>query len=286
VVVTGGAGRLGRYVVDELSQAYEVIVADVSRPVDALPRPVDVLDLGAVTEVLAGADAVVHLAALDYDTHARSEEFMRVNALGTWNVLLASESAGVGRAVVCSSVAALGLHERRHDWTPLSLPVDESHPVAPAEAYSVSKLVVETMCQSFVRASGLPILCIRPVAIVFDAELETFLGTVDGSVPSLFDYVMAGDVARAVRLGLAAGWSGYECLLLSAADTAHPEPTLGWYPRLVGALPADVDHAVFDANPRASVFSSARAESVLGWRPASDFSRIRAGGAAMTHRRT
>jgi hypothetical protein len=129
-------------------------------------------------------------------------------------------------------------------------------------------------------------MCIRPVAIVFDAELETFLGTVDGSVPSLFDYVMAGDVARAVRLGLAAGWSGYECLLLSAADTAHPEPTLGWYPRLVGALPADVDHAVFDANPRASVFSSTRAESVLGWRPASDFSRIRAGGAAMTHRRT
>ncbi len=64
------------------------------------------------------SDCVVHLAALDFDTHSASHDYMRVNVLGTWNVLEACAAASVRQVVVCSSIAAVGLDELRSDWTP------------------------------------------------------------------------------------------------------------------------------------------------------------------------
>lgn len=275
MLVTGGSGRLGRYVVAELAKRHVVVNGDLRA--DGSPGTVqlDVMDLRTTTAICRDVDAVVHLAALDYDTHAASDDFIRVNTLGTWNVLEACAATQVARIVVCSSVVAFGLHERRSDWAPCRLQVDEAHPTRPVEPYSVSKQVMEIMAASFVRRHSFEVLCIRPVAIVFDEEVDIFLGTVDESMPSLFDYVTAPDVARAIALGLEAQWSGYECVLLSAADSAHTEPTLEWYQRLVGALPTEIDVSVYEANPRASVYSSARAHSLLGWTPVSDFNEIR-----------
>jgi nucleoside-diphosphate-sugar epimerase len=173
--------------------------------------------------------------------------------------------------VVCSSVAALGLHEVRPEWPPQTLPVAEGHERRPAEPYSVSKLVVEELAHSVVRAHGIDVICLRPVAVVFDEELEVFLGTVTPGVRSLYDYVTATDVAAAVELAATGSWSGYQVVGLSADDSAHPEPTLEWYPRLVGPLPDDVDRARFRERPRASVFANDHAHRVLGWRPTSRF---------------
>ena len=75
VLVTGGAGRLGRYVVRELAGRCHVTVLDreeqAAAPVD-LPAPfppvdfpVDVLDLDALRSAMRGQHAVVHLAAID-----------------------------------------------------------------------------------------------------------------------------------------------------------------------------------------------------------------------------
>jgi nucleoside-diphosphate-sugar epimerase len=280
ILVTGGSGRLGRYVVAQLARRQRVVNADLAATAPESVR-LDVLDLPAVTEAVAGRDVVVHLAALDYDTHAAAEDFLRVNALGSWHVLQACVAAGVRRVVVCSSVAALGLHEVRPEWQPQQLPVAEGHERRPAEPYSVSKLVVEELAQSVVRAHGIDVLCLRPVAVVFDEELDVFLGTVAPGVRSLYDYVTARDVAVAVELAATGPWSGFEVVGLSADDSAHPDPTLEWYPRLIGSLPDHVDHARFEADPRASVFANAAALRVLGWRPTSRFTEtgpVRAGG--------
>lgn len=95
-----------------------------------------------------------------------SHDYMRVNVLGTWNVLEACAAAGIHQVVVCSSIAAIGLDELRSDWVPRTLPVTEEHPVQPADPYSVSKYIMEIMAASFTQSQAMHILCVRPVSIV------------------------------------------------------------------------------------------------------------------------
>jgi nucleoside-diphosphate-sugar epimerase len=276
VLVTGGAGRLGRYAVKALATRHDVVSADLADVTKPGQVHLDVTDLRAVRDVVtAKFDVIVHLAALDYDTHAEPDRFVSVNTLGTWNVLQASAEAGLRRVIACSSIAALGLHEMRQGWVPQSLPVDEDHDTRPAEAYSVSKLIIEEMAKSFVRLHSLDVMCLRPVAIVFPEELATFMRTVDPKLNTLFDYVGVDDVAQALVAAVERRWTGYQQLILSAADSAHDEPTLDWYEQAVGPLPDDVDRAWYAANPRASIFSSQRAKTILGWKPGSSFADLR-----------
>lgn len=69
----------------------------------------DVLDPGSLRTLLAGADAVVHAAALLGGSYARrdADAFERVNAGGTRAVLAAADTAGVGRTVHVGSIAYL-----------------------------------------------------------------------------------------------------------------------------------------------------------------------------------
>jgi UDP-glucose 4-epimerase len=279
VLVTGGSGRLGRYVVQHLAQRHPVTNADRAAVPDEANRRVDILDRAALDEACRGVDVVVHLAALDYDTHAAADQFICVNTLGTWNVLQASVAARISRVVVCSSVAALGLHENRPEWTPTTLPVDEHHPLQPNEPYGLSKLIVEEMTRAVARAHDVNIVCVRPAAIVFPEEVDVFLSTVDPSAVGLFDYVTATDVAAAIELAVDGAWAGHHVVTVVADDSAHPDPTLEWYPRLAGPLPTTVDQARFAHSPRASVYSNAAATDLLGWRPTSDFNDIRASAA-------
>ena len=67
----------------------------------------DVADLDAVAAALAGAELIVHTAALVHEG-SDMEEFVRVNVGGTANVLDAAEAAGAHRVVHVSSVVVYG----------------------------------------------------------------------------------------------------------------------------------------------------------------------------------
>ncbi|MGE0725923.1 MAG: NAD-dependent epimerase/dehydratase family protein, partial [Alphaproteobacteria bacterium] len=149
IVVTGGSGRLGGYILDRLADR-TVTVADIRPPNrDIDYRKADIEDHAAMARTFAGAEAVIHLAAIPNPRTAPAEVTFRVNVQGTWSVLQAAEDAGVKRVVVASSDAILGLSYNPPDWKPQYLPIDEDHPIRPTEFYSLSKEATESICRSY-----------------------------------------------------------------------------------------------------------------------------------------
>lgn len=273
VVVTGGSGRVGTYVLRELVSCFDVTNADlVAGRVDTAYVPADVMELDSLRRAFVGADAVVHLAAIDFDWKAAPEKYIDVNVRGTWHVLQAAAEAGVKKVVLCSSVSACGLSEMRQNWRPQSLQVDEQHGCQPVQAYSVSKLLMEQMGLSFVHGTGMDVICLRPLAVVMPETFAEYRDFVEDPARHwLFYYVTAADVARAFRAALEVEGLRYGVFFLSAADTSRPEPTLQWYRDRIGDLPSIANPRVFQQMPRASIFSSAKARDMLGWEPTSDF---------------
>ncbi len=278
VVVTGGSGRVGRAVLAELRDRHDVRNADLV-PGEVADEHVacDVMDLAQVRAATKGADAVCHLAAIDYDWGAAPEEYIRVNTLGTWHVLQAAAENGVRKVILTSSISICGLQEMRPDWTALRLPIDEAHENRPTQAYSVSKQIMEQMGLSFARGAGMSVICLRPLAVVLPETLEEYVRFVDEPDRRwLFYYVTVEDVARAFAAALDVQGIRFDSFYLGAADSSRPEPTLEWYAERVGPLPPLANPRLYHVNPRASVFSSVKARELLGWEPTSDFQALRA----------
>jgi nucleoside-diphosphate-sugar epimerase len=269
VVVTGGSGRIGRYVVRELRDRYDVVNADLGPGEDdgAFAR-CDVMDLDSVRSVMQDARAVCHLAGLDYDVQAAGEDFVRVNTVGTWNVLQAAAEAGASKAVLASSSSAYGLFDRAPDWRPRYLPVDEAHPYRPYEGYSLSKLVVEEMGRTWSRSHGLSVICMQPLHVAGPESAELYRAHLAAAPADwLHTYVAVQDVARAFSLAVDLIGRPFDTFLLGAADTPLDEPTLDWYARALGPVPELRNPWLYRDNPRASLFSTAKARDVLGWEP-------------------
>ena len=277
VVVTGGSGRVGGYVVRQLLKDYQVVIADlVPGNADAEYVPANVMELDELRAAFEGADAVVHLAAIDFDWKAADEHYIDVNVRGTWHVLQAAAEMKVKKVVLCSSISACGLSEMRPDWKPEYLPVDERHENKPVQAYSVSKLVMEQMAKSFVDGTDMDVICLRPLAVVLNETLDEYIEFVDHPDRHwLFYYVTAEDVATAFDAALKTEGLRYGTFFLSADDSSHPEPTMQWYQDVIGPLPELANPRLYQQNPRASIFSSRQAKELLGWQPTSDFNELR-----------
>lgn len=277
VVVTGGSGRVGSYVLRELASDFDVRCADlVQSNVEFDFIQTDVMQLDSVRQALKGADAVIHLAAIDYDWNAPPEKYIDVNVRGTWHVLQAASEMGVKKVVLCSSISACGLSEMRPDFRPHSLQVDEDHVCKPVQAYSVSKQIMEQMGLSFVHGTSMDVICLRPLAVVMEQTFDAYLKFV--SAPDrnwLFYYVTAQDVARGFRSALEIEGLRYGVFFLSADDSSHEAPTHDWYRQLFGSVPDIANPRRFKQLPRASVFSSARAKELLGWKPTSNFPELK-----------
>ncbi len=277
IVVTGGLGKIGQWVVKELTsnaeQQREVIVFDrVPGPQQGpfQQGPVryvtgDVLDLGQVLGVLAGADAVVHLAAYPAPGFTTNDVTFRTNVLGTFNLHEAAWRLGIRRVVSASSTAVLGWVYRERQFLPEYLPVDEDHPIAPQDVYGLSKQIGEDIARSYAHKCGMETVMLRPPGVLTPEQLEE-LRAAGGRRParfSLCDYVDLRDLASAFRLAVERPLSGGTALFVVADDSNAPEPLSVLLPRL---LPEIGDRAK-NLTGTASGTSNARAKKVLGWQP-------------------
>ncbi|HTU84856.1 MAG TPA: UDP-glucose 4-epimerase GalE [Solirubrobacteraceae bacterium] len=164
LLVTGGAGYIGSIVAKQLLDGgHQVTVFDNLQqghrsaiPPNAELVVADLRDRPAVDSALAGGfDGVLHFAALALvgESVSHPERYYGTNVLGTFNLLEAMVAAGVPRLVFSSTCAVYG--------QPDEVPIPETAPPRPINAYGASKLAVDLMIRDFCTAHGLGAVSLR-----------------------------------------------------------------------------------------------------------------------------
>jgi nucleoside-diphosphate-sugar epimerase len=283
VLVTGSGGLLGRHVVRELAEHCSVAGFDLKRCPEPVPQTIgDVTDLASVRAACAGRDAVVHVAARPNIWSGSGEDILRINVMGTWNVLQAAEEAGVRRVVLCSSDSVMGFTVMSGSLrAPEYAPVDASHPLRPTDPYALSKLIGEQIGSSFVERGRLEVVALRPVFVLYPemygevkaraADPANYRGPAVGGPSAagggpLWHYVDPRDAARAFRLALdVPAFAGFDAFYVCAASTLAPEPTLERLERFVGRRVPVRRPAVYAGNPWAPLYDLSHARDALGF---------------------
>lgn len=169
VAVTGATGYLGYFLLHALVRdGFEVRAwRRPSSDIDSLPDGVDWIDgdLGSTASMkalVAGADALVH-AALEHEPGryrgGEGEDLAKNlarNVGGSLALLAEAQRAGVKRAIVVSSRAALEGHRDG--------PVGDDALPAPTTHYGAAKAALEAFGRSF-SADGFPVAAVRPTGI-------------------------------------------------------------------------------------------------------------------------
>jgi UDP-glucose 4-epimerase len=313
VAVTGPTGEIGRAVVGALERASEVteVLGMARRPFDPAERGWkkvsyrrgDVLDRGAVAELVEEADVVVHLAFM---IMGGAKESRKVNLDGSRNVFEAAVAAGVKRIVYASSVAAYGFHSDN----PRPLTEDVPARGTASHYYSAQKAEVEGMLADALYGSATAAYVFRPCIVAGpDAPLlidslpytqisERLPGPVlslldglpilrpvlpDPGVP--FQLVHHDDVASAMRAAVVGRGTPGTYNLAAAGELTIKQlaEELGWYsipvPELavdavaemigrLGFLPAQAQWIAAFREP--VIMSTEKARRELRWRPRHD----------------
>lgn len=281
VVVTGGAGRLGRSVVTGLQDVgYDVISVDrvTSPALDAEQVALDLTDLASTVELFQRLrpEAVVQLAAIAVPFSAPEETILHVNTTLAYNVVRAGIESGAERIAVAGSPTVIG-YGSPAGWLPTRLPIDEHEPVSPWNAYALSKYMAERLMRMFAEQGVTARLAaFRSCYVIAPEEWagaptqqgHTVLQRLDDptlSAPALFNYVDARDVAGFLdvlvqRLG---DIPNAQTFFVGAEDALARKPLAELLPQFV---PGTRELAA-GLTGTAPAFSIAKARDILGWRP-------------------
>ena len=223
VLVIGGSGFIGAYVVRELLKhpIREIVIYDnfargkMENIQDLLgdkrctifPYGGDVKDLDILDKAVEGKDYVFHLAAM-WLLHCKDfpRTAFEVNIAGTFNVLEACVKHKVKKLIYSSSASVYG--------DAVQVPMTEDHPFNNKNFYGATKIAGESMCTAFNDRYGLKVVGLRymnvygpgqdqhavytgvvPIMLNKIAANETPIINGDGS--QAYDFIYVEDVARA-----------------------------------------------------------------------------------------
>jgi nucleoside-diphosphate-sugar epimerase len=311
VAVLGATGFIGGHVVEQLLQKGTPVRILARKPGalgDHLCHPgVRVVrgsldDAAAVDRVVAGCDAVIHLASGGGDSYA---DFERTIVGGTRTVAEAVLRNGVRRLLYTSTIAVYyfgGGGTITEETGPDPKSHGRSH-------YARAKIESEKLLLQMFRERGLPVAILRPAVVVGERgrPMHTGVGLWPrdtqcvgwGPGDTPVPFVLPEDVAAALLLSLdARGIEGTSFNLagdvrLSAREYVaemrritgrpiqfHPTPlwlTQGidlfkWFIKILIRKPANPFPSYRDLKTRAfaAELDCSRAKRVLGWRPVSD----------------
>lgn len=171
VLVTGGTGFVGACIVAALVEDGHEVRLLARRPEQVATslapygvgseqlegvRTGDVLDAGAVSDALAGCDAVVHAAAVFSLDSRRADEMRRTNERAAELVLSAACERGLDPVVHISSTVAL----MRFGGSDADLPLGDI-----SSTYSRSKIAGEIVARRL-QDAGHPVVTVYPGAVL------------------------------------------------------------------------------------------------------------------------
>ena len=270
LLVTGGSGRLGRWVVEELRRDHEVVVAGLedTPPPDAV-RPgvryeqADLTDVEAVARVAEGAEAIVHLAAIPSPIGREPEDVFANNMTSTFNVVEAAIRQDARKVIYSSSGSALGFAFRFREMVPDYMPMDEEHPLRPQDAYGLSKWLGEEILEAATRRTGIRTIVLRPTSVIGPEDYAERVPRMLENGGGILAYVDARDFARAVRAALDDTDIEHDRFFITADDAMSREPLATAFPRRFPGSEAACAGLTGTEGP----ISCAKAKRMLGYRP-------------------
>lgn len=230
VLITGATGFVGHHLAKRLV-AEGASVRALARPTSSTTRLAamgvdlaqgDIEDPATLPAAMKGIDTLYHVAGLVSSAPRMGRRCHAVNTVGTKNVLDAAAVGGIGRVVVTSTVAAIGVNRE-----PVALNEEADWDTHRYEfPYALTKRSAEEDALSRAR-DGLHVVVVNPSIVIGPEDFQPTSGTrtirdlLEGRIPAYIKtglaYVDVRDVAEGHLLAARHGRSG-ERYILSAHD--------------------------------------------------------------------
>jgi nucleoside-diphosphate-sugar epimerase len=271
IAVTGGNGKLGKAVVQGLSEAgHSVLTLDIVGERGPNFAQVDISDYGQIVDALIGInerndglDAVVHLAAIPAPGLTSDSHTFHANMNSTFNVFQGARRAGIKKIVYASSETTLGLP---FTTPPPYIPVDEEYDTRPESMYAVVKHLEEELAKKLVRWDpDLSITALRfsNVMSVEDyAAFPAFDADPLNRKWNLWAYIDSRDGAQAVLRALETRGPGFEAFIIAAADGVMTKPNAELVAAVFPGTPIKGELGIND-----TLLSINKARRLLGYEP-------------------
>ncbi|MGF6725577.1 nucleoside-diphosphate-sugar epimerase [Paraburkholderia sp. GAS41] len=281
VIVTGGSGLAGKWVVEDLvAHGYEVLNLDRVPMAKQTARTLitDLTDAGQVFNALASStaqkefeadiepkpiDAIVHFAAIPRILITPDNEVFRVNVMGTYNVLDAASKYGIKKVILASSETTYGVVFAHRHRDPAYFPLDETYPVDPMDSYATSKVINEVTGKAFHARTGADVYCFR-IGNVLEpsdyAKFPTWLKDPGLRKRIAWSYIDGRDLASACRLAIEKDGLGFEVMNVAADDVSSDLPTAELLKRFYPDVPVKKPLGEFE-----TLLSNEKLKRLLGW---------------------
>lgn len=272
ILITGTSGFIGQALAESTAKDHEVFcisrqkteVAGVTAIQGNFTSPDDLrkLDPNRV-------DVVVHLAAVTGG--GTEEELLRVNVMGTYQLVRYFIDGGCKKFVLASSIAAVGMQSPL--FRPLQLPMPDEHPCLDRVGYGFSKYMMEETSRYLSRQNtDLDFINIRLASIApDDRELAPRkAGPVGQWSMGTISYMYLSDTVRCLTLAAEASHKPGVRILNAVGTQACVEDTVpeiirGWYG--ADADQIDLSHYTRPGHERDPVYEISRIEEELGFVP-------------------
>lgn len=284
IVVTGGSGKAGQFIISELLDSGHTIL---NLDLMSLNNPAvhtlktDLADSGQVFNALSSQwalrepfpeglpprpDAVIHMAGYARNMLVPDNETFRSNTQGTYNIIEAACKLGIPKIVLASSVTVYGISFAQGDANYSSFPIEEDQDVNPTDTYALSKLCSERVARGFAARFGTDIYSLRIGRIIEPDEYnqEIFYSYVHE--PAMWkvhgwSYTDARDLGRMCEAALNTSGLGFQVFNATNDTITNPKPTEEFLRSQFPDTPITRKMEEFEAP-----FSNAKMKRLLGFR--------------------